>query len=81
LDADRFDAVVASVDCGWRKPHDRAFEAVARELDVRPTELVHVGDDARTDGGAERAGGRTILTSETPLSAVPDRLVPPGAVR
>lgn len=69
-----FDAVVTSVDCGWRKPHDRAFEAVAAALGCEPAALVHVGDDHRTDGGGRTAGVTVVLTGKTPLADVPARL-------
>ena len=70
-----FDVVVASVDCGWRKPDPRAFEAVAERLDLDgPAALVHVGDDPRTDGGVERVGGRFVDVRTTPLAALPDAL-------
>ncbi|WP_436908916.1 HAD family hydrolase [Halosimplex marinum] len=74
LDGDRFDAVVASVDCGYRKPDRRAFEAVAEALDVAVAELVHVGDDPATDGGAEAAGARSVLLTDTDLADLPARL-------
>ncbi|MFB6270992.1 MAG: HAD family hydrolase [Halobacterium sp.] len=75
--AGEFDAVETSVDCGWRKPDERAFEAVADALDAELNELVHVGDDPRTDGGVEAVGGRAVLVADTPLVDVPDVL---GAV-
>ncbi|SFB87409.1 haloacid dehalogenase superfamily, subfamily IA, variant 3 with third motif having DD or ED/haloacid dehalogenase superfamily, subfamily IA, variant 1 with third motif having Dx(3-4)D or Dx(3-4)E [Halobiforma haloterrestris] len=71
---DDFDAVVSSVACGWRKPSPEIFEQTADELGVAPEELIHVGDDPRTDGGIEGVGGRAIVLEETPLAAVPDRL-------
>jgi FMN phosphatase YigB (HAD superfamily) len=74
LDPSRFDAVVTSVGCGWRKPHPRAFEAVASALDCRVEQLCHVGDDPRTDGGVTDAGGTAILLDETPLETVPSKL-------
>lgn len=74
LDADRFDAVVASVDCGWRKPDRRAFEAVADALGVPLADLVHVGDDPATDGGAEAAGARSVILTDTDLTDLPARL-------
>jgi len=64
------DAVVTSVDCGWRKPHAEIFEATARALDVPLSALVHVGDDARTDGGADRVGARAVLLDDVSLSTV-----------
>ena len=72
--ADEFDAVVTSVDCGWRKPDERAFRAVADALDADPDELVHVGDDPKADGGVEAVGGRAILLTETDLREVPENL-------
>lgn len=61
LPQDEFVAVLASVDVGWRKPWPGAFEAVAAELGVELSGLLHVGDDPRTDGGAERSGARSVI--------------------
>jgi FMN phosphatase YigB (HAD superfamily) len=68
------DAVVTSVDSGWRKPHPGIFEVTADSLGADRSALVHVGDDARTDGGAERAGARSVLLADTPLPTVATRL-------
>jgi len=67
LDREVFDAVVVSVDCGWRKPDPRAFETVARQLDVETADLVVVGDTPATDGGITDCGGEFIDIAETPL--------------
>jgi FMN phosphatase YigB (HAD superfamily) len=67
----RFDAVVTSVGCGWRKPHDEAFRAVADALGVSPESLVHVGDDPRTDGGARTTPATLVLTEDVSLAAFP----------
>ncbi|SNR62351.1 HAD family hydrolase [Halorubrum vacuolatum] len=69
-----FDAVVTSVGCGWRKPHPKAFEAVAEALGVEPAALIHVGDDPTTDGGVVEVGGRFVDVTETPLSALAGEL-------
>ncbi|KAB1186642.1 MULTISPECIES: HAD family hydrolase [Haloferax] len=69
-----FDAITSSVACGWRKPHPQAFEAAARNLDVDPSELVHVGDDPDTDGGVEGVGGRFVNLRETTLEELTSRL-------
>lgn len=74
LDPSRFDAVVASVDIGWRKPDPRAFEAVASRLGVPVEELLHVGDDPRTDSGATDAGARAVLLESVPLADLPAHL-------
>jgi len=64
------DHVVTSVDCGWRKPHRAIFERTADALGVGLADLIHVGDDARTDGGAERAGATTVLLDDVSLAAL-----------
>lgn len=74
LDARAFDAVVVSVDLGWRKPGRRAFEAAADALGGTVDALVHVGDDPRTDGGIIDVGGTFVSLDDTPLRAVPERL-------
>ncbi|MFB6298453.1 MAG: HAD family hydrolase [Salinirussus sp.] len=68
------DAVVTSVGCGWRKPHDRAFAAVADRLGVDTGRLIHVGDDPRADGGGRTAGVTVLLTGEVPLTELPNHL-------
>jgi len=69
-----FDAVVTSVGCGWRKPHPKAFEAIADALGVEPSTLIHVGDDPTADGGVVDVGGRFVDVTETPLSALDGEL-------
>ncbi|MXR41884.1 HAD family hydrolase [Halobaculum sp. WSA2] len=71
VDAGDLDAVVASVECGWRKPDARAFEAVAADLGVPAGGLLHVGDDPETDGGAVGAGARFVLIGEVSLPELP----------
>ncbi|MFC7069860.1 HAD family hydrolase [Halobaculum lipolyticum] len=68
LARDDFDAVVTSVACGWRKPDPRAFERVADALGAAPADLVHVGADPATDGGATAVGGEFVDAGD----AVPD---------
>lgn len=69
--ADAFDAVVTSAGCGWRKPDERAFAALANRLGVETAALVHVGDDPEADGGITAAGGRFVDVAATPLPAFP----------
>lgn len=73
------DAVVTSVDSGWRKPHHKIFEATATALECPLDALVHVGDDARTDGGAGRAGATSVLVGDVPLTAFPAWLEAEGS--
>jgi FMN phosphatase YigB (HAD superfamily) len=74
IDRDSFDAVVASVACGWRKPDERAFAAVARQLGVAVEDLIVVGDSEATDGGITDHGGRFVDVSETSPADLPARL-------
>ncbi|UPV72869.1 HAD family hydrolase [Halorussus limi] len=74
LDRESFDAVVTSVASGWRKPDRRAFETCADRLGVSVAELIHVGDDPRTDGGLDDCGGEAVLLSDVPLTAFPEWL-------
>jgi len=69
IDIEEFEAVVTSVDCGWRKPNERAFAAVADELGVTCETLLHIGDDPRTDGGIEAAGGSSLIVGDGTLAA------------
>lgn len=69
-----FDATLASVDCGLRKPDPRSFQAIADRLGVATQQVIHVGDDATTDGGMSDAGGTVILLDDTTLQDLPARL-------
>lgn len=80
LDRDCFDAIVTSAGCGWRKPHQLAFEAIADALAVPVDELVHVGDDPATDGGATDAGASAVLLDDVPLTAMPEYFEREGSV-
>lgn len=75
VDDSQFETVVTSVSCGWRKPDPRAFEAVAEELGVDPVDLLHVGDDPETDGGASEASAGCLLVPETSLDELANRFV------
>lgn len=74
VDRSHFETITTSAGCGWRKPHQGAFEAVARQLDCPLDALVHVGDDPNTDGGASEAGARFVDIAERPLSDLPAHL-------
>ncbi|MXR50018.1 HAD family hydrolase [Halovenus sp. WSH3] len=68
IDRERFEAVVTSVDCGWRKPDSHAFTAVADALGVETGELLHIGDDPETDGGISEVGGSSWIVGDGPLA-------------
>jgi FMN phosphatase YigB (HAD superfamily) len=70
VDEAHLDAVVTSVDCGWRKPDPRAFAAVADALAVDPAHLLHVGDDPQADGGAAGAGAQRLLVADAGESSL-----------
>jgi HAD superfamily hydrolase (TIGR01549 family) len=72
-DSDRFDAIVTSVGCGWRKPDWRAFEAVATRLHIPVEKITHVGDNPVTDGGAVDAGADCLLLDDVSLAEIPVR--------
>jgi len=56
-----FDSMVFSEEVGIRKPDPRIFCLAARRLGVQPCEIVHVGDNLKTDvWGAKNAGLRAI---------------------
>jgi putative hydrolase of the HAD superfamily len=70
--ADRFAAVVTSVDVGWRKPHPRIFAAALAALGIEPAEAVFVGDTYVPDFvGPERAGIPAYLIDPAGVAPVP----------
>lgn len=71
--ADHFEAVITSVEHGFRKPHPAIFEYAASRLGVEPGRCVHVGDDAVADyRGATGAGLRALLIDPRGGSGVPE---------
>jgi putative hydrolase of the HAD superfamily len=55
------DAVVLSVDVGWRKPHPRMYEAALRAVGVEAGAAVFVGDSYTADFAGPAAAGITAL--------------------
>jgi putative hydrolase of the HAD superfamily len=67
------DAAISSSEHGYMKPHPSIFEAALRQLDVRPTEAVMVGDSLRQDiDGARRVGMRGVLVRRPDARHVAD---------
>jgi putative hydrolase of the HAD superfamily len=59
---DRFDLVVASLEYGVEKPDPRLFHVLVEHFDVRPEEILHIGDNPVDDlEGARSAGLRGAL--------------------
>jgi putative hydrolase of the HAD superfamily len=54
---DLFEQIVVSSQVGAEKPSPRIFEEALRRFAVEPAELLHVGDDEKTDGDGARAIG------------------------
>lgn len=68
-----FDAVVTSVEVGWRKPHPKIYRAALDRLGVGPSSAVFVGDTFRADfDGPRRAGIRAYLIDPARREPVPD---------
>jgi FMN phosphatase YigB (HAD superfamily) len=59
---DHFDATVFSDEIGYGKPDLRLFLMAAERLGLKPSDLLHVGDNIENDvGGAQRAGMKALL--------------------
>lgn len=57
-----FDACLISCEVGAAKPDGLIFAAAAEALDLKPKEIVHIGDSSREDvGGALVAGFHPLL--------------------
>ncbi|WP_165945817.1 HAD family hydrolase [Micromonospora sp. KC606] len=68
-----FDAVVTSVEVGWRKPHPAIYAATLDTLGIRAEAALFVGDTYRPDfAGPERAGMRAYLIDPERAATVPD---------
>lgn len=59
--AEYFDLMLFSDEIGIRKPDPAIFRLAANSLKMEPTEIVHVGDNLKTDvWGAKKAGFKAI---------------------
>ncbi len=57
-----FDFIIASGDLGYRKPDPRLYRQALHKLNVRPEEVVFVGNDMYRDvWGAHQAGMKTVF--------------------
>ena len=51
----QFEHVIVSSEIGADKPSPRIFEEIVRRFQVKPNEVLHVGDEEETDGAGARA--------------------------
>jgi putative hydrolase of the HAD superfamily len=66
---DLFDAVVLSVDVGWRKPHPVIYAAALEAVDTPAGEAIFVGDSYSADFSGPGAAGITALLIDPGKSA------------
>lgn len=71
---DFFEVLVISGEVGWHKPDPRLFAHAARQLGLRPEQILHVGDSWTEDvRGARAAGWQTAwVVRDGPLPAAPE---------
>ena len=74
IEPTRLDGIVTSVDIGRRKPDPRAFHGIADALGIDTDEMLHVGDDRRTDGAATAVGTEVMLIEDRDLPAIAQAL-------
>jgi putative hydrolase of the HAD superfamily len=68
----RFDAVILSVEVGWRKPHPEIYAMALRALGAQADQAVFVGDTHSADFiGPEQAGIRSFLIDPFDRAGVP----------
>jgi putative hydrolase of the HAD superfamily len=70
--ADLFDAVVLSVDVGWRKPHPAVYATALEALGITAGEAIFVGDSYAADfAGPDAAGITAFLIDPGKTAEVP----------
>jgi putative hydrolase of the HAD superfamily len=71
--ADLFDAVILSIDVGYRKPHPAMFRAALDTLEIHADSALFVGDTYGADyHGPLRAGIRALLIDPDRSAPIPD---------
>jgi HAD superfamily hydrolase (TIGR01509 family) len=73
-----FDVTVVSRDLGIRKPDPELFHYALSNLNVKPSEALHVGDSLNQDVvGAQRSGMRAVWidSSEAQNTVMPDFII------
>ncbi len=67
--AEHFETFVLSCELGVAKPAAEMFECACERLAITPEEVLMVGDNYRTDGGALEIGARVLLLPPTQAGA------------
>lgn len=71
--ADLFEAVVLSVDLGWRKPHPAIYQAALDRLGITAADAVFIGDSYVPDYvGPVKYGMRALLITPPGMVDIPD---------
>jgi|GEM_PF-2128340 len=70
---DHFQKVIISSEVGFSKPHPQLFLSACQEMNVRPDEVVFIGDrEDRDIAGASGVGMKTVLVGKRPQKTVAD---------
>jgi len=75
-----FVVCLSAREVGVGKPHPRCFERLARELQVKPGEILYVGDDPLKDVDAARASGFGTAWMNRFGASWPGEVAPPDLV-
>jgi putative hydrolase of the HAD superfamily len=67
--AEHFDAMVFSIQAGFRKPHPELYTAVAAQLGVAAGDCVYVGDGGSNELTGATEAGMTAYLLDTPDAA------------
>lgn len=69
--ASYFEAIVVSIEVGFAKPAKQIFETAARQLQLPPGQILHIGDSVVEDVTGARAAGFSamlIARGKTPVA-------------
>ncbi len=59
--ADYIDVILTSTETGFRKPNPNSFLSMLEKLNVRPDEIIYVGDEEKDIVGANNLGIYSVL--------------------
>lgn len=73
-----FEFGLAAETIGHAKPHPAMFELACKQAGCRPADVLHIGDDLRSDVmGAQKAGMKTALVTAIQRNQYPDLDITP----